>query len=504
MILTIVLLYAAFAGLWILLSDKAVLWLFEDPERITLASTLKGWLFVAVTSLLLYGLLRQMTGRGAPAIPAPIQTPSRSYLIPGVLLAALIVGLTTAAIINTFSQEKDKEVARLRAIADLKIQRIDDWLKERQGDAEFVQTSHYFAANYRRWRDDGDLASRDLLLTRLGQLRQNRGLSAVTLLDDRGERVWGSARAPLDIAPELRDAAQKAAADLRVHRVGPYAGIEGSTRLDFVVPLKELGDHPPLIVLHTDPNGWLYRTLQSWPVPSFSAETLLFRRDGDQVLFLNELRHRTDTALKLRLPLATSKLLAAQALRGEVKENTLIEGADYRGVPGMGIVRSVPGTDWFLVAKLDQDELYAEATRESVWIGLAGLLVLFMGLASLHLLGQRQLLALALNSRDAHLERLRALRLVAAIADSSNDAIYAKDLEGRYLLFNPAAAGFTGKAREEVLGRDDTALFPPEQAARIMAIDRQVIRDDLATTFQETLDTPDGETVFPRHHGSPP
>ena len=55
----IILIYAVFAFLWILLSDKVVAWLFKDPAQIILASILKGWLFVAVTSLLLYVLLRR-------------------------------------------------------------------------------------------------------------------------------------------------------------------------------------------------------------------------------------------------------------------------------------------------------------------------------------------------------------------------------------------------------------------------------------------------------------
>jgi PAS domain S-box-containing protein len=58
----IVLIYAVFASLWILLSDKIVVWLFTDPAQISLASTLKGWLFVAVTSLLLYKLLQRLPG----------------------------------------------------------------------------------------------------------------------------------------------------------------------------------------------------------------------------------------------------------------------------------------------------------------------------------------------------------------------------------------------------------------------------------------------------------
>ena len=52
-----VVVYAVFAALWILFSDQLVATLFQDPAMLTLVSTLKGWLFVAVTSLLLYGLI---------------------------------------------------------------------------------------------------------------------------------------------------------------------------------------------------------------------------------------------------------------------------------------------------------------------------------------------------------------------------------------------------------------------------------------------------------------
>lgn len=59
--LRIVLVYAVFASLWILLSDKAVALLISDPDTMTRISMVKGWLFVAVTALLLYGLIQRMT-----------------------------------------------------------------------------------------------------------------------------------------------------------------------------------------------------------------------------------------------------------------------------------------------------------------------------------------------------------------------------------------------------------------------------------------------------------
>ena len=92
--------------------------------------------------------------------------------------------------------------------------------------------------------------------------------------------------------------------------------------------------------------------------------------------------------------------------------------------------------------------------------------------------------------------RLSALHLLAAIADSSNDAIFAKDLEGRYILFNRAASQFVGKPVEDVLGRDDRAIFPPEQAEMLMAIGRRVTAENCTITEEEVLNTLEGERIF--------
>jgi PAS domain S-box-containing protein len=51
--------YALSAGLWILLSDYVAALLFKDESSLTIASTVKGWLFVAVTATILFGLLER-------------------------------------------------------------------------------------------------------------------------------------------------------------------------------------------------------------------------------------------------------------------------------------------------------------------------------------------------------------------------------------------------------------------------------------------------------------
>ncbi len=93
-------------------------------------------------------------------------------------------------------------------------------------------------------------------------------------------------------------------------------------------------------------------------------------------------------------------------------------------------------------------------------------------------------------------DQINTLKLIETVSDSSTDAIFAKDLEGRYLVFNQAASNFVGKPASEVLGRDDFAIFPKEQAEELLATNRRVIAKGVIENLYEQLDTPSGRKTF--------
>ena len=72
--------------------------------------------------------------------------------------------------------------------------------------------------------------------------------------------------------------------------------------------------------------------LRTWPLPSASGESLLFRRDGDAVLFLNDVRFGRDTAVKLRVPLTATHVLAVRDGGQNTESWVIICGWD--GLPG--------------------------------------------------------------------------------------------------------------------------------------------------------------------------
>ncbi|MEI6205748.1 MAG: MASE3 domain-containing protein [Desulfuromonadales bacterium] len=77
--------------------------------------------------------------------------------------------------------------------------------------------------------------------------------------------------------------------------------------------------------------------------------------------------------------------------------------------------------------------------------------------------------------------------LLNSIIYGSTDAIYAKDLDGRYMLFNDAAAGFVGKYAADVLGQNDYSLFPSDVANTLMEKDRKIVDLKTVITFEETV-----------------
>lgn len=154
---------------------------------------------------------------------------------------------------------------------------------------------------------------------------------------------------------------------------------------------------------------------------------------------------------------------------------------------------------WILVS----DEALGWLLRDPARLVIASTIKgwLFVAVTSLLLFGfiRRRLdQAMAASRREieAQTEKARALQLLATIADNSTDAIFAKDLEGRYLVFNRECARVVGKTDEQVVGSDDTVLFPPAQAALIRDNDLRVLADDHISTYEEVLDTADGRRNF--------
>jgi PAS domain S-box-containing protein len=65
--------------------------------------------------------------------------------------------------------------------------------------------------------------------------------------------------------------------------------------------------------------------------------------------------------------------------------------------------------------------------------------------------------------------------ILQAVIEATPDAIFVKDLEGRYVLINHAAARFLRLPPASIVGKDDLELYPEATARRFMADDQRVL-----------------------------
>ena len=150
-------------------------------------------------------------------------------------------------------------------------------------------------------------------------------------------------------------------------------------------------------------------------------------------------------------------------------------------------------SDRAVEALLREPDLIIQASLIKGWFFVA-ITTLLLYLLVKHLLAQQA------SASQCVIDDLRAkqhaLDLLTTVVDNTEDAIYAQDVDGRYLLFNQAACQFMGKAVTQVLGNDDYALFPPEQADMLTMINRRIMSTGNPETHEGRFDTATGPHYF--------
>ncbi len=263
----------------------------------------------------------------------------------------------------------------LLAIAELKTGQIADWYAERKKDATVTLNTAIIQVQLHRYLAGAPHApsERDIV-SWLEVLRKSGYRQLVLYGADGTPRLWSPAK-PMPSRVEGKTIrtvlATREVVTTDLHWESD-AGEGGSQTIslwmrlggDLVGGMQANG----VLLLQIDPQQFLFPLIRTWPTPSKTAETLLVRREGNDVLFLSDLRHYTHASLSLRIPLdAGQHLPAGMAVMGRTG---ILEGTDYRKVPVLAAVNPIPGTPWFMVAKVDQDEIYAPLRHQAVRNGV--------------------------------------------------------------------------------------------------------------------------------------
>ena len=411
-----------------------------------------------------------MSSDARPSVDDLHGSRSRAFwrLVATCLLVVVLIAASGYFLYRTQTDHASRQIhAQLLTIADLKSEQITQWRDERLSHAQVLSGNAVFSVAVQQWLRSPNARSTADLRQYFASLARHYRYANIVLLDTEGRIRMRLHPSNSALSPDIVDLVHLAISSRKsLHGEVHHYADESAPHIDFIAPLFDLSATPPVpigaVLLQADPNDFLFPVLQSWPTPSETGETLLVRRDGDEILYINELRHASDTALRMRRPLSETTLPAAQAILGR---SGIFNGLDHRGEPVISALKPVAGTGWFLVAKTDQREATANSQLITRLIAL-----LTIGL----ILGTGSFFAVLWHSRDKH--RYRALfeaesvnrelqeRFGTAFRASPLPVSITNVADGRFVDVNTRYEETFGWKREELLGKTslEAGLWPSE------------------------------------------
>jgi len=380
-----------------------------------------------------------------------------------VVISACLIILFSAGGYWLYSREarviREARYSELKAIAELKANQIISWRNERQADA-FKHASGLISFAFTQWiKTPEDALLKNIILERMETLKNMEGYDDLILADINGDVLIS-----VNPSASALDTHAKQWIAQTVSTSGVVFGdlfrctICGRVHIDVMATVYGPGGRPAaILILRSDPEAYLFPLIQSWPTPSRSSETLIVRKEGDNVLFLNTLRHHTESAvLNLRYPLSQTAMPEVQAALGR---EGYFEGMDYRGVEVIADLHAIPGSAWMMMAKVDSSEILAEVSthRNVISLFVCLFIVLTVTMTAFFYNYRERTLYHKLFQAERGLREIQ--EELGATLYSIADGVISTNTSGSVNRMNPVAEQLTGWREVEALGKPLERVF---------------------------------------------
>lgn len=275
-----------------------------------------------------------------------------------------------------------------------------------------------------------------------------------------------------------------------------------------------------------------------------TGEILIGAKTGDKVIFIAPTRYDRSAALKREDEFVSGKdNFLTQAVEGTRGQGV---GYDYRGKQVVAAWRHIPSFHRGLAVKIDTDEAYAPIQKLKkrillilIWAVLTGICASFLtvrlilarfyslykgieiinaGDLSYRIAGNSQdeigylsrafddmvyKLKNIITSRDELNKEIEQrekaeelIRRLAAIVDSSDDAIIGKDLNGIITSWNMGAEKIYGYTAQEAIGKPISILVPGDRPDEIPDFLRKIRNGEVVTNLETVRVCKNGKRIY--------
>ncbi len=282
------------------------------------------------------------------------------------LTLAAAMGLWRFVAARSLSLAIENISSDLITINQYKTEQITAWRDNHYRDAVLLSLHPFFGGLISEEISHPGLKRAELQTWLNDRLIQKRDVS-LAFLSPKGAVIAATSGYPAGVEKDFKEAFAQASKKDMPLMTDLYLAADGRPRITMLSPISAAGRLGGktlcVLVINIDPEAEFYPLLKAAPMFYKTAETLLVRKDGENVLYLNELEYIKNSALKLEHPLSDTRLPAAKAIREGY--SGYFEGVDYRGVPVFSAIGLVKGTNWAVITKIDRAVILAPIkTRE--------------------------------------------------------------------------------------------------------------------------------------------
>jgi len=292
-------------------------------------------------------------------------------------LAIASLPLLLVSALTFTNYEKSLEARRLLQLQDItayKAERIEAFFASLKNDIETAQGYYNIKENLpvlTRFAEDPNnpdfFAAKKMLDAQLQRMQSVLGLSDIMLVNPKGKVVYSSnpEHYPKDFSKPLLDPEQKAFEEgkSKIYFSDIFFSKTGIDKTIMLVtgPAHDFNDaFIGVIALEVDAKS-LYRIIENVTGLGKTGEVLLGKKIGNQVLYLNPLRHDPNAALIRKVDIGSEIGRPIQeAIQGKTGTGQYL---DYRGKKVIAAWRHIPFIDWGMVAKIDTKEAFADVTN---------------------------------------------------------------------------------------------------------------------------------------------
>lgn len=448
---------------WILGSDLIVGWLYQDDLRaLVYVGTLKGALFVILTSVLLYVLFAVQPSGVAKGLKSIESFEFRKPLIAFVVVGLGITSVAYVVYLLEADGIRSRSAQHLTSAAARSSAEFLMWQERHIRSMRQVAGSPFTVQALVDWQERPSELVGNLLKDRLGAIQAGQDYAGVAAVSADGTPLL-AVGAEIEISDRVRRAVKEAVTTGRVIFTWGSGLTQGSDlhpTVEFLTPLSDplASSVQPVAVIigRSDLSEFLPILTAARSTSLKSLRVSLVRRSGDQaVQFVPT--STGETLVHVAVPMTRSDLAVVRASSGRTG---VFAAMDTRKNQVVAAGQPVAGTPWVVVATAESIEIEQEVRRVMLLILGMGALG-FLATAVLVLPWWRSVQAGAdTRIQQAEFRAEEMATRLGWVTRNANDVILLVDQDGNILDVNDRAEQQYGYSREELLNLSVFKLRP--------------------------------------------